>query len=234
MNQEIKQIVETLPVAARKWLRRTLPEDYKLPGSITIKQDGEMEIRGRWTPFKAEGIYKSPPLSFNWEARLKMMSGVWIVAVDGHAGGQGWGGAKMWGLVPMGKRTDPEVLATQVVRNIAEMPWFPTLALLDLNLRWSDASTNEFEVATTAGSANVHVRFEVNQQGDITRAYSPARPYDVSGGYEEAPWSLQFDDHRQYGDVRIPSMVVATYHKKDGDWEYLRAKVVEIIHETTE
>ena len=38
----------------------------------------------------------------------------------------------------------------------------------------------------------------------MVRAYSPSRPYDIPGGYEEAPWHYKFDDHRDFGGVRLP------------------------------
>lgn len=234
MNQEIKQIVETLPVAARKWLRRTLPEDYKLPGSITIKQDGEMEIRGRWTPFKAEGIYKSPPLSFIWRANLQMMRGVWITAEDGHSAAEGWGGAKLWGVIPMGRRADPEVLSTQVVRNVGEIPWIPMLALADSSLEWTESGDNAFEVRTNAGLTPVTVRFDVSESGDVILAHSLARPYDVPGGYEDAPWTVEFGDHHRIGGIRMPGKGVATYHKEEGDWEYFRARIMDVSLETVD
>jgi hypothetical protein len=232
MNSEIKQIVETLPSAACRWLQNSLPEDFGLPSSVAIEQEGEMEIRGSWTSFKATGIYKSPPLSFNWQARLKMMPGVWIVAEDGHLGDQGWGGAKLWGVIPMGKRTDPEVLATQLVRNVGELPWIPGLALADTSLEWSSIDDGAFELRTGRGNDDLVVRFELNEGGDVIRAFSQARPYDVPDGYQEAPWSVEYGDHRRFGGIRMPGTAVATYHKEDGDWEYFRARIIDISLET--
>lgn len=192
-----------------------------------------MEIRGRWTPFSAEGVYDGPPLSFNWRARLQMMPGVWIVAEDGHASGEGWGGARLWGLVPMGKRTDPEVLTVQLVRNIGEVAWLPELALADPELAWEAAGENAFEVRSAAAKGlseerEVVVRFEVNEQGEVVSAYSSSRPYDVPGGYEEAPWRYDFSDYRNFGGTRLPSAAVATYERSDGPWEYFRCRVTSV------
>ena len=93
-----------------------------------------MDVRDRWTEFKAAGVYSANPLHFDWKARLNMLPGVWIMAEDGHKAGAGWGGARLWGLFSMGRRTDPEVLKTQVVRNLAELAWLPTLALAETGL----------------------------------------------------------------------------------------------------
>jgi hypothetical protein len=201
-----------------------------------------MEIRGRWTPFTAEGVYDGPPLSFKWTARLRMLPGVWIVAEDGHSKGEGWGSARLWGLVSMGKRADPEVLVVQLVRNIAELAWLPELALADPELAWEAAGVNAFEIRSGAGAGlseerlseerEIVVRFEVNDEGDVTSAFSSFRPYDVPGGYEEAPWHIDYSDHRDFGGIRLPSAAVATYERSDGAWEYFRCRVTSVARTT--
>jgi hypothetical protein len=212
----------SLPNAAQRWLERALPRDLDVPSTIQIEQEGSMEIRGQWTPFTAVGTYKASPLSFEWRARLQMIPGVWIVAEDGHRDGQGWGGARLWGIIPMGKRTDPEVLATQLVRNLGELAMLPSFALSDPALAWSEAGEGAFEVRYSVGGQEAVVRFEIDGQGDVVRAFSPSRPYDVPGGYAEASWYYAFSEHRDFGGVWIPAVAVATYEKEDGAWEYLR------------
>lgn len=223
----------TLPIAAQRWLDRALPHDLATPSSIQIEQAGTMELRGSWTPFEATGIYKVPPLSFNWRARFRMMPGVWIVAEDGHQDGQGWGGARLWGILPMGKRTDPEVLASQLVRNLAELVWLPPFALADPALAWAGSDENAFEVRSRAGDWEAVVRFEVDEQGDVLRAHSPARPYDIAGGYAEAPWTYELSEHQEIGGLRVPAAVVASFDKGDGPEEYLQMRVRSIMLDTT-
>ena len=220
-----------LPGAAQRWLDAALPQDLELPATIRLEQEGSMEIRGEWSPFTARGIYKAPPLSFNWQARFQILPGVWIVAEDGHRDGQGWGSARLWGLIPMGKSTDPEVLATQLVRNLAELAWLPAFALADPALDWTDAGDSACVVKSHAGDWEALVRFEINEAGDIVRATSPARPYDVPGGYAEAPWHYAFSEHRDYGGVRIPAAGVATFEKPGGDWEYFRGMLTSVTYE---
>ena len=218
----------SLPPAVQRWLDRALPSDLDLPSSIRIEQEGTMEIRGGWTPFKATGVYKAPPLSFNWRARFRMLPGVWIVAEDGHQGGQGWGRARLWGLVPMGERTDPEVLKTQLVRNLGELVWLPAFVLADPSLTWSGSGESAFEVRSNAGDGEAIVRFEMNEGGDVIRAHSPARPYDIAGGYAEAPWTYEFSEHQDLGGTRVPVVAVASFEKSDGPSEYFRGRITSV------
>jgi hypothetical protein len=221
----------SLPGAAQCWLERALPRDLEVPASIQIEQEGTMEIKGRWAPFEAEGIYRAAPLSFEWQARFSVMPGVWIVAEDGHRDGEGWGGAKLWGIVPLGRRTGLEVLATQLVRNLAELVWLPPFVLVDGDLAWAEAGERAFEVRRHAGDRDVVVRFEIDEGGDVVRAWSPARVYDVPGGYAEAPWYYEFGEHRKMGGMRLPATATATFEKKDGPAEYFRGRVTAVTLE---
>jgi hypothetical protein len=219
---------EALPVAARKWLDQALPATLPVPSTIRVKQEGSMAVRGKWIPFKAEGIYRAPPLSFIWRAKLRLNAAVWIIAEDGHDGTTGWGGAKLWGLLPMGSRRDPDVFRSQLVRNLGELPLLPPFLLSDPGLSLSGTGGDSFEVRAGTGDRQAVVRFELDDSGSITQARSPARLYDVPGGYEASPWRIQYGEHRRFDQVQIPTTAVATFEKKDGPDEYLRTRITSL------
>lgn len=219
---------DALPPAARRWLDRCLPAATPTPDRVTLRQVGKLESNDRWLGFRATGTYWAQPLAFEWRARLGIMLGMWAIATDGHDGEVGWGGAKLWGLFDLGRRRGPEVQEVQLIRNIAELAWMPDLALSDPVLRWVDAGDDAFEIQAEAAARTVTVRFDVDTHGDVVRAACEARPYDVPEGYEDAPWHYELDQHREFGSIRVPASVVASYELPDGPWEYFRAEVVEM------
>ena len=133
----------------------------------------------------------------------------------------------------MGSRTDPEVLTSQVVRNLGELPWLPSFVLADPSLRWTEVRENAFEVRSGAGEQEVMVHFEINKKGDVIRAFSPSRPYDVPDGYVSAPWHYEFSDHQEFTGARIPAAVVAIFEKDDGPWEYFQGRITSVTFGTT-
>jgi hypothetical protein len=135
-------------------------------------------------------------------------------------------------LIPIGRRTDPQVLTSQLVRNLGELAWLPAFVLVDPSLTWADAGDTAVEVRSSAGDREVMVRFEFDDQGDIARAYSRARPFDVPGGYAEAPWYYEFRDHREVGGVRIPTEAIAGFEYRDGPREYFRGRITSVTFET--
>ena len=217
-----------LPDAAQRWLERVLPANTPVPTRVKVSQTGTLESNGRWLRLRAEGTYWVRPLAFEWRARLRTMLGMWVVATDGQADGDGWSGAKLWGLMSIGERRGPELERMQLVRNLAELAWLPELAVADPDLRWTEAGDDAFELRVGAAEAEIMVRFDLDGAGDVVRASCPGRPYDVPEGFDDAPWRYELSDHRDIGGIRVPASAVATYELPDGPWEYLRVEITDI------
>lgn len=220
-----------LPTSASRWLQRSLPPASQTPSVIEIAQRGTMEASDRWLKFTAKATFQAQPLAFGWRARLRVLPALWVIARDGHADGEGWGGAWLMGIKTINERRGPDVLPMQLIRNIAELAYVPDLARAT-SLRWSastDGDAESFEIHAVAGASEVTVRFDVDQAGDIVRAWSPARPIDVPEGYEDVPWRYDFSDHREFDGIRIPTTAVATYEFEDDPWEYFRGEVTAVV-----
>ena len=215
---------------ALRWLKHSLSTNSPIPNQITNSQEGEIEVRGKWMPFTANTIYRQNPDSFIWKARLSLNPAVWVVAEDGHDGEIGWGGSKLWGFVPMGRRKGAEVFSMQVVRSLAELPWKPQFALASPTLEWTDSGENSFDVRAMAADESVSVRFTLNKDGEIMRA-SSQRYYDVPNGFVKVPWHYAFSNYMDFDGVWLPATAVATYEKQDGPWEYWRGRIMSVKNE---
>jgi len=221
----------TLPPNVRRWLDLSFPSDIPMPKRVFNMQEGEIDIRGNWIPFTAKTTYERQPITFVWKARININAGMWVIAEDGHDNKGGWGGSKLWGIIPIGGRKDPEVFRMQLVRNLAELPWIPQFALALPNLEWNDTNDSTFEVRTIIGDQEISISFELNGENEIIRA-SGKRHYDVPNGFVEVPWYYDFSDYRSYDSVRIPTSAVATYEKSDGQWVYWRGIITSLVSES--
>jgi hypothetical protein len=217
-----------LPRNVRRWLDKAIPIDHLAPTRTLNTQEGEMDIRGKWMSFTAKTLYQPQPFTFVWKAQFTLLPGVWLTAEDGHDSENGWGGAKLWGIIPMGGRSTPEVFAMQVVRSLAELPWNPQFALTVPNLEWHDTSDMTFQVQAVLGDQRASVGFELNGDDEITRAFG-RRHYDVPDGFVEAEWQYEFSDYREFGEVCIPASAVASYDKPEGVWEYWRGRITSVM-----
>ena len=153
-----------------------------------------------------------------------------LIAGVSHDATSGWGGSKLWGLIPMGGRKGLEVWMMQRVRSLAELPWKPQLALVIPDLEWRDTGAVTFDMQIQVGDQGIAVRFTLDQEDQIIRA-SSTRYYDVPDGFVPAPWHHDFSDHPVYNSVRIPASAIATYDKSDGPWVYWRGKITSVVAE---
>jgi len=209
---------------ARRWLDACLPVEAPTPERILNTQEGQIDVRGKWLQFAAETRYDLRSFGYGWRARIAVMPGVWVVAKDGHDGATGWGGAKLWGILPAGGLTGPEVFKMQLMRHFAELPWMPEQALALPGVVWTDRDDGGFELKAEVGGASASVRFDLSSDGDIARA-SGLRAYDVPDGFVEAPWRCDYSEHTEFSGVRVPARAVSTYEKADGEWTYWRARL---------
>jgi Family of unknown function (DUF6544) len=225
-----------LPAAAARWLQRSVPPTARTPSRVEIAQRGSMEANGRWLNFTARATYQAQPLAYQWRARLRVLPALWVIARDGHDQGEGWGGAWLMGFKTIHERRGPDVLPMQLIRNLAELAFVPDLAEAAAVRRWSDAherGTDAFEITADvgpydAGTSDVVVRFDVDSEGDLVRAWSPARPIETPEGDQAVPWRCDFSGHRAFDGIRIPTVVVATYEFEEDPWEYFRGEVTAV------
>jgi hypothetical protein len=83
----------------------------------------------------------------------------------------------------------------------------PQLALGLPELIWTDTGESTFQVSASIGGRAEAVTFTLDGHDQVIRA-SSSRPYDVPGGFEEAPWRYEFAGHRGFGNTHMPEEAV--------------------------
>lgn len=173
-------------------------------------------------------VFESTYLGFHWRARLRLGPFMWVNAEDRLDRDGGYGGARLLGILPVGSARGPDVTRSQVVRNLAELVFVPSLASNLGGIVWSPAGEDAFILSAPDVDADAEVRFTVDDAGDVRSARSPDRPReDGQGGFLHEPYRLDFDGHdRLASGVRIPHRSVGTFETAGGDWQYWRFEVV--------
>ncbi|MEN8188449.1 MAG: DUF6544 family protein [Thermodesulfobacteriota bacterium] len=216
----------SLPVNARKWIDRSLPEDFEFKNRITNTQEGEILVRDKWYSFSATTEYQAQTVFYNWTARINIMFGVWVKAVDSHNDNTGWGGAKMWGVFPLGGSSGMKVFQMQLVRHLAELAWAPQLVLLSPDLVIDDTE-NGFKISVQLGGQNATINFVLNENHEIIKAFGK-RYYETPEDFNIAAWHYIFSDHSVLGGVYVPTRAIGVYEKPEGEWKYWSNKLISI------
>jgi hypothetical protein len=173
--------------------------------------------------FEADG------LGFRWRARLRLARVAWIDAEDRLDAEGGYGGARLFGVIPVGSARGPEVTRSQLVRNLAELAFAPLVASRARGLVWMPDGEDAFTLAAPGIDADAIVRVTVDDAGDVRSARSPDRPrHHGRGGYLHETYRLEFDRHERVSSgERIPLRASGTFETADGDWPYWRFEVLD-------
>lgn len=225
-----------LPPAARRWLDAALGPDHAatapaapvvLQVSGTIRRtplSDRMTWEGRQT-FDPSGI------GFHWQARLRVARVLWVDAEDRLDQDGGRGGAKLFGLLPVGGASGADATRSQLVRNLAELAFVPGLATAAGGLVWSADGNSAFTLAAPAVDPGALVRFTVDADGDITLARSTDRPRENGrSGFLHEPYRLAFTGHEALASgIRIPRHATGTFETSAGDWTYWQFDVIDVV-----
>ncbi len=228
-------IAADLPPAARRWLEAAIH-----PSPVPTGDDPgptRLHVRGsicrapgsRWMDWKGRQSFDAGRLGFRWQARLRLARVAWIDAEDRLDVDGGYGGARLFGVVPVGSARGPEVTRSQLVRNLAELAFAPLAASRARGLVWSADGEGAFTLAAPAIDSDATVRVTVDDAGDVQMARSPDRPRDQGRlGYLHEPYRLDFDHHeRRSSGERVPMRASGTFETADGDWPYWQFEVLD-------
>jgi len=173
--------------------------------------------------------FETDGLGFRWQARLRLARFAWVDAEDRLDAEGGYGGARLFGLIPVGSARGPEVTRLQLVRYLAELAFAPLVASRARGLVWSADGDDAFTLAAPGIDADAIVRVTVDEAGDVGSAISPDRPRpNGRTGYLHEPYRLEFARHERVSSgERIPLRASGTFETADGDWPYWRFEVLD-------
>lgn len=173
--------------------------------------------------------FEGDPLGFHWRARIRIARFVWVDAEDRLDAEGGYGGAQLLGIIPIGATRGQDVTRSQLVRNLAELAFAPSVGAHARELIWSADGSDAFNLAAPGIDPGATVRFSVDELGDVRQARSPDRPRERGrGDFFHEPYRLDFEGHAQLpSGVRIPLNASGTFETAAGDWPYWRFEVIE-------
>jgi hypothetical protein len=116
---------------------------------------------------------------------------------------------------PVGRRRH-----AQAQRYLSELFWAPHAVAANHELRWREVDDRAVEVATTAGPAEVALRFDFDEHGDIAVASTPARARLVGTTTVDTPWRGYVGDFAVLGGIRVPTRAEVGWELPDGPFTY--------------
>lgn len=113
-------------------------------------------------------------------------------------------------------------------RYLAEAVWLPTALLPSAKLNWSEIDENRALATLTESGTTVLLEFRINEAGETTEVFSPARFRAARGAFITTPWSGRFWNYQERNGIKIPMEGEVEWHLPDGRLPYWRGRIIEI------
>ncbi len=224
-----------LPAPVQRYLRQVLEDGAPLitsvqlshVGTFNAKEDGEA-----WKPFTSTQRVVLRPRGFVWNARIRMAPGVSARVHDAYVEGEGILRASMAGLADvMHLRDRAELARGELMRFIAESPWYPTALLPGQGMAWEAVDDRTARGTVTDGAQSVTLTFGFGDDGLLATVTATDRGRMIGERTVPMAWGGKFSNYQRRAGVLIPmDGEVAWYPPEGGSLPYWRARLTEVSY----
>jgi hypothetical protein len=216
-----------LPPVVQRFFRATLRPGQPLVAEARLAQHGTMNLAaGAWAPFTSTQRVAAQRPGFVWDAVVTMGRIVPVRVHDAYVGGEGRTEAALLGLLPVADVGGTAAAAeAQLVRFLAEAPWYPTVLLPSQGVQWRAVDEQRAEATMRDGAATATVVFAFADDGRIESVHAAARGRTVDGELVPTPWGGRFTDHAERAGMRVPLRAEVFWDLLEGERPYWRGRI---------
>lgn len=248
MRAEIEQIVSAgrqspayiiteehlahLPEPVRQYLRAVGIVGKRNIRTVRLLQKGlfRMKEGQRWLSFTAEQYFATDPPAFLWDARIRFLPLLSISVIDMFANGRGKLQVKLLSRFKVADASGPEVDQGELLRYLAECPWFPT-AFVSPCLEWEGIDAHTAKVTLRLSGISVSALLHFDDAFQLCGLNAQRQAMEKGGRYRLREWSGQYSQYQPMGGIVIPARASVSWRMESGDFEYFRGEVTEIEHD---
>ena len=223
---------DELPPPVAKYFRWALTDGQPLVKSARIRTAGEFnstESEEGWRPFEATQVFTAQPPGFVWDAAIHMAPMMDVRVRDRYEAGQGAMFGAALGAIPVVNQAGaPELNAGALIRYLGEVAWLPTALLPSMGVVWTPIDERSALATLDNAGSTVSLEFHFDDDGKLVRIFTPARPREVNGAYENAAWQVTFyGGFEQRDGMQIPVEATVEWQLPDRSIPYWKGRIVD-------
>lgn len=223
---------EGLPAPVQRYLRLVLREGQPIPSAVHLRQEGSFNMKADgdgWKAFSARQQVLTRSPAFVWDARIAVAPGFPVHVHDAYAAGQGQLHAAVLGALPMAQlRGGGELARGELMRWLAETPWYPTALLPSQGVMWQAVDKHSADATCRDGDLQVTLRFHFGSDGLVDTVTAVARGRLVGAVSKPTPWQGRFWNYALRDGLRVPLQGEVAWLLPGGASPYWRGRVMKI------
>jgi hypothetical protein len=227
--------LDGLPPPVQRYFRAVLKVGQPMVAAASMEHDGTFnmsEAGEQWKPFTSTQRVLTRRPGFDWNGRISMLPGLPVRVHDAYVAGEGILHATLLGLITLADlRGTREMAQGELMRYLAEAPWYPTALLPSQGVRWEAVDESSARATQQDGDLAVTLLFRFDKEGLIASVRAEARGRTVQGKVVPTPWEGRWWNYEVRDGVRVPLEGEVSWLLPGGAKPYWRGRLVRLIHE---
>lgn len=226
--------VEHLPKPVQRYLRRVLQPGQQLVRSVELVQRGTFNVRETgelWRPFVGRQLIVTRRPGFLWTARMGALPGLSIKVHDAYAAGEGILSVAFLGALTVAEMRNRSAAAeSELMRFLAESPWYPTIFLERGLLHWEEIDDRSARATLSDGELSVTLLFRFGDDDLVSSVWAPARGRSLGGKVVPTPWEGRWGSYESRGGILVPTVGEVAWLLPEGRKPYWRGELTELTY----
>lgn len=218
--------IKHLPTIVQKWLISSGVLENDRAVSVRLFQEGEMKTSpdGKWMPFTASQYFNCFNPSFVWRTRVKPLPLTFMNGRDKLINGEGEMLIKLFSMITVGnERGNEKINTASMQRYLAEMCWFPSVAINDY-IGWEAIEPTTAKAILTIGGKSVSGIFNFSSEGEML-SFETERYYGSGKDAVLEKWLIEMVDYKKFDGIKIPHKCKVTWKLNAGDFNWLNLEI---------
>jgi hypothetical protein len=224
-----------LPAPVQRYFRMVLKEGQPMVTTLRMVHAGTFnmsETGEQWKPFTSTQHVVTRRPGFDWDARIALLPGLTVRVHDAYVAGEGILQAKLFGLITVAAMRGTRALAEgELMRYLAEAPWYPTALLPSQGVRWEAVDETSAKATLRDGDVAATLLFRFDADGLVASVAAEARGRTLQGKVVPTPWKGRWWNYEERGGMRVPTEGEVAWVLPGGAKPYWRGRIGRLAYE---
>lgn len=224
--------LDGLPPPVQRYFRAVLKDGQPMVAAVSMEHGGTFNVSEageQWKPFASTQRVLTRRPGFDWDGRISMLPGLPVRVHDAYVAGEGILHATLLGLITLADlRGTREIAQGELMRYLAEAPWYPTVLLPSQGVRWEGVDDASARATLEDGENVVTLLYRFDEEGLITSVRAEARGRAVQAAIVPTPWEGRWWNYEVRDGMRVPLEGEVAWLLPGGAKPYWRGRVVRL------
>lgn len=229
--------LDGLPPPVQRYFRVALTEGVPMITGLTVEHWGSFnmgETTDQWRPFTSTQRVLTRRPGFVWDGRISVLPGLRVHVHDAYVAGEGILHPSIAGIATlMNLRGGGAIAQGELMRFLAEAPWYPTALLPSQGVRWEAIDDHSARASFADGAVSVSLTLHFGSDDLIDWVRADARGRTVAGRLVDTPWEGRWSNYQVRDGMIVPTSGDVAWMLPHARKSYWRGTIKSLQYEFT-